>query len=481
MFSLKKKLISDKIVIPVKKNKKIVTVLMLLIIFSAAYVASSSHLKEINAIAIPKEGGVVKGGGGYNIGQKVAITAEPKDGYRLEKWIVDGEKIYDKEQLLFEVEKDSEVEAHFVSLLVQGELKEELKALLEVEGNLTKDDLKKVKTLTTTSQINDLTGLEYATNLQEISLEFREDAAIAGMDRIRHLSQLKVLNLPNSSICTISDLEKLNSLRSLNLQNNDIDDLFGLRGLINLKELDLSHNSITDLSPLLHLTSLEKLDLSHNQIADLTPLANMTNLKVLKLEGNKIEDVTALQGLHGLEELCLKNNAIEDIDALANLKNLTELDLSYNNINNVEPLAKLDRLAKLDIQNNNSSQAYSQLVSLPSIENMVFDGAAISNYITVTDDEKVQLEWSPSREYVFMVITSEGKVRDMQIADFRLSEAGDLQKVVSVAKQDSSIFDNPITPRFLVWDEEKANLKIKYNLRQNESEIRWENLMVNLK
>ena len=81
------------------------------------------------------------------------------------------------------------------------------------------------------SNISNLTGLEYATNLTKLEFE-------------------------GNSPSNISLLSNLTNLTHLNLSNNSISNLSALAGLTNLTELDLYLNNISDLSPLVSNTGL---------------------------------------------------------------------------------------------------------------------------------------------------------------------------------------------------------------------------------
>ena len=130
-----------------------------------------------------------------------------------------------------------------------------------------------------TEDIKDLTGLEYATNLTELKLQFD------------HIPDL----LP---------LSGLNNLTRLQLWGK-VSDLSPLSGLNKLTWLTVMHNNILDLSSLPPLNSLLWLDLFGNDISDVSPLSGLTNLRILKLWDNNIWDLSPLSGLNNLESLDL--------------------------------------------------------------------------------------------------------------------------------------------------------------------------------
>ena len=134
--------------------------------------------------------------------------------------------------------------------------------------------------------INDLTGLEYATNL-----------------RFLHLYSV-------GDISDLSPIQNLSDLISLKLEGGEISDISLLSS--NLESLSLPRNSIEDISPIEGLVDLEQLYLYDNNIEDISPLANLVNLEYLSLYDNNIEDISPLEGLVGLEWLYLANNPILD-------------------------------------------------------------------------------------------------------------------------------------------------------------------------
>ena len=120
--------------------------------------------------------------------------------------------------------------------------------------------------------ITDLTGLEYATNLQSLALY-------------------------HNPIVDISPLAHLAKLEGLHLWGCRIVDLSPLRNLKNLRWIVLGNNQILDISPLAELINLTDLRLDSNQIVDFSPLANLVNLETLWIQANPDDDFSALDRL----------------------------------------------------------------------------------------------------------------------------------------------------------------------------------------
>ena len=168
----------------------------------------------------------------------------------------------------------------------------------------------------TEHDIRSLRGLEYAANLEFLSIVRSE---VSDLTPLAGLENLQVLKLNYNRITDISPLSGLVNLQELGLQNNQIVDISPLAGLIGLRDLRLKSNEVVDISPLSGLVNLRYLELQDNQISDITPLQGLVNLEGLSLAGNQISDISPLQGLVNLKELILGGNPITDFTPLYGL------------------------------------------------------------------------------------------------------------------------------------------------------------------
>ena len=165
--------------------------------------------------------------------------------------------------------------------------------------------------------------------------------------------QLTGLDAKNRQINNLTGLEYATNLQRIAVHRNNISNLKPLADLTQLESLSLWENPISNLSPIANLIQLERLDLGGCQVSDITPLANLTQLAYLTLHYNfRIIDITLLTNLTQLTELRLSRNRIVDINPLANLTQLTELQLSHNRIVDISPLANLTQLTELTLANN---------------------------------------------------------------------------------------------------------------------------------
>ena len=243
--------------------------------------------------------------------------------------------------------------------------------VLAPNANITIQDMQRLRRLLIfNTQITNLTGLEHATRLEALVLNFNKKISdlsplvgltqlvhlqlggnqISNLNPLTELKQLRVLDLADNQISDLSPLAGLTQLESLYLSSNQIRNVNPLDGLTQLQLLYLSNNQISDIRPLDNLTQLQRLYLASNQISDIRPLAGFTNLSILHLANNRISDVTPLARLTRLPELWLNQNNIRDVSALAGLVNLRTLKLAGNPITDTSPLAKLTNLVEVDVK-----------------------------------------------------------------------------------------------------------------------------------
>ena len=269
------------------------------------------------------------------------------------------------------------------------------------------------------ADISDLTGLEFATELEEIRCN---NNSISDLSPLAGLTKLRVIEFRHNVIKGLTPVKKLLNLDWLIVPHNLISDISPLRWLVNLEGLDVGDNVISDFSPLADLIKLERVWMSENPRADLSPFAGLTSLRTyhswgtpilnlsalaglpkltridicggalsdisslkgskslreLYLVGNEITDISPLVNLKGLTRLNLKHNEVSDLSPIEGLSNLTWLDLHDNAVLDVSPLAKLNNLTWLDLSKNAITDV-SSLASLPNLGWMGLNGNAITD------------------------------------------------------------------------------------------------------
>ncbi len=252
------------------------------------------------------------------------------------------------------------------------------------QAPITRADMKRLTRLEAHNRdITDLTGLKFATNLNEIRAN---DNLIEDLSPLEGLTRLDVIEFRHNVISDLSPLAGLINLEWLIVPHNLISDLSPIAELSTLRGTDIAHNAISDFSPLAGLTKLERIWLHENPIADLSDFTGLTSLRgfhswgtpvfnlsaltelpklqVLDICGGDILDISQLGDLTNLSELYLVGNEITDISPLANLTNLKRLNLQHNQVQDVSPLAALHNLTWIQLEDNEILD-FSPLDALP--------------------------------------------------------------------------------------------------------------------
>lgn len=267
----------------------------------------------------------------------------------------------------------------------------------------------------TVTGITDLTGLEYAKNLQVITFNDNVLQSLKPIENLPNLTSIGLVNSPyltieditnslstldviqldlsnNSHIGDFSKLSIFTNLRGLWLNNCNLKNADFLENMTHLTMLSLNNNSLTTVHQLnsqfirtlllnqnhlvtlddIHvLSSVSNLQINNNELTSLSHL-NFDNLIALQANSNNI---TSLEGFHGtaltalslddnqiksvenmnapvLSELLIRNNRLENLNGLENSPMLITLIVSSNKINDLRSIKNLPRLIILSIQDN---------------------------------------------------------------------------------------------------------------------------------
>ena len=146
--------------------------------------------------------------------------------------------------------------------------------------------------------IQDLTGLQYATNLERLVLGRWDSRGnqVSDLSRLAGLTNLRVLILDYNPVSDISPLRGLKNLTELSVSGTLVTDLSTVRDLTNLIRLNFQTTSVSDLSPVAGLINLTHLSFSKTTISDLSPVAGLINLEYIFCWGHGISDLSPLAG-----------------------------------------------------------------------------------------------------------------------------------------------------------------------------------------
>ena len=188
-----------------------------------------------------------------------------------------------------------------------------------------------VKPESTVDCVTDITGLEYFTSLETLSLKYNK---VSDIKPIEGISTLKVLILGENPISSIN-LDKLGELTDLRLYGTDI------------SEIDLTKTPNLE-SLYLQRTNVSKVDLTPLQSLDQALLNNCSNLTELK--ASNLPNITRIDAV----ECNLKSFEISDCPSLREL-HLNSNKLTSIKMTNIAMLMRLNvydnQLTSIDVSN----------------------------------------------------------------------------------------------------------------------------------
>lgn len=185
------------------------------------------------------------------------------------------------------------------------------------------------------------------------------------------LSEYKLDGIPE-------EIAELEWLESLFISFNSIDDISFIRHLPNIKRLDLRGNNITNIDVLTVLKSLEYLDLDNNYIKDIDVIKELQLLETLYISNNNIYSLPDLHKLQSLKIFDISNNHIDNISTISNLKSLHTLKAKNNRICNIGGISNNINLEILNIAINQIIDL-SELRGLPNLKHIIFGNNKIND------------------------------------------------------------------------------------------------------
>ncbi|QWG65460.1 LPXTG cell wall anchor domain-containing protein [Bacillus mycoides] len=224
------------------------------------------------------------------------------------KWNSPGEKIYEfkldtnpaESKIRFNgtviqsiVEKQTESKNVILDKNLQQHINNKNFGRENLNAPITKEDLLQIKTLEILKEkgkeIKDLTGLEYMTNLENLTLE---GVGLKNIEFISNLKQLKDVNVSHNKIEDITPLSSLENLQWLNLADNHIKDVSVLGSMLDLLSLKLAGNEIRDVRPLIQLGQWFSIDAGRQKIIlNEAKVNEEIQVPVYDLEGETIENI----------------------------------------------------------------------------------------------------------------------------------------------------------------------------------------------
>ncbi len=195
---------------------------------------------------------------------------------------------------LDEIKEDNEQKENVIlDKTLQQHINKENLGRENLNTPITKEDLLQIKKLEILkekgNEIKDITGLEYMTNLENLTLE---GVGLKNIEFISNLKQLNNVNVSHNQIEDITPLSSLENLQWLNLEDNHIKDVTVIGSMLNLFSLNLAGNEIRDVRPLIQLGQWFTIDVGRqNIILNDAKINEEIQIPVYDLEGESIENI----------------------------------------------------------------------------------------------------------------------------------------------------------------------------------------------
>lgn len=177
-------------------------------------------------------------------------------------------------------------------------------------------------------------------------------------------------------ITDLTGLEYAINLEWVDLSENKISDLSPLKNAVNISWLELDRNYISDLTPLSDMKKLEHLNIYNNAgITDLTPICGLENLKWIDMHhcsrGKDPLNVEKLVTLKNLEYLSIETNVIEDVSFVKELPNLKTFSCNNTFVTDLEAVQDIAVRSYNDWSGEYFFNMFGQMLKSPVIVNLV--------------------------------------------------------------------------------------------------------------
>ena len=308
----------------------------------------------------------------------------------------------------------------------------------EADDVLMSGDLWTVEELTLTSDVKDLTALQYCVGLKKLTVDGKTGSDLSFLPL---LSRLESLTLSGRTLSSgdLNQIAAVTSLQSLDISNCAARDISALKSLTELKELNLSNNIVENIDAIASMQQIEVLNIHNNPVASISALRGCLNLRVLDVSSCKLTNLNALADRPALEDLNAAANHLTTLEALRGCSGLKKLNVSENALTDVSILAELEALEDANL-------SYNKISELPKFD---YEKSVLCN-LDISHNEISSLEALRDLVYLNYVLADDNKIRD-------LTPIAGCYNLVEV-----SVWDNPIDTS-TVKELTEHSIRVRYN------------------
>ncbi len=212
----------------------------------------------------------------------------------------------------------------------------------------------------------------------DLSNQQLTNAAIANL---KHMKNLKSLNLDDNFITDLSVLEELDQLERIYFSNNNVSDISFAEDMENLTQISGENSGVSDISPLSGKAKLTNVFFGNAYVTDISPLSECKNLQKVGFNEAQIGNLEALRGMTELEMVCLSGCNISDISPLADSTKLQYVYLGRNNVSDLSPLENCTGITELFLDNNPIKN------TLDTFDGITVYGVVVADCNELTDED----------------------------------------------------------------------------------------------
>lgn len=230
--------------------------------------------------------------------------------------------------------------------------------------------------------INDLTGIEDFTSLQNLNVSFNNLNSLPLQNNTLQIIRANECNLGGKQISFINNGTVLTNVSTLELQNNNIGNgaPISFTGVPNVTYLDVRYNNFSSITSLATLSQLSNLNVAFCNLNSIDTSGNGL-LSSLYIFGNNLTNLNTNSN-NSLTQLLAGGNNLTSV-SITNNQLLTILDLSDNNLSTIT-LPQTTTLQELTVYTNNLSSldisnADANLTTLNTTDNSSLSCIQVSN------------------------------------------------------------------------------------------------------
>jgi len=310
-------------------------------------------------------------------------------------------------------------------------------------------DMLGLKELYIAGRITDLSGIEYAENIEELTLNTRahELAVLSRLAKVRKVTlSWYAAGSPykpkGDELAVLPDLSSMESLRELQVHHSQISDISNIAKLPHLTVLTLEDNRIADIGAVSGLVHLERVVIDEDELEDLSAISNLRSLKSLELRGVKATRLPVLNGLENLEEVRVDGGELNDVSGLAGAAALKSVALCRVRVNDLSALRELDRLEKLRVCGT-GVEDFSPLRSMAGLRMLEITEGAMRDVSQLAGLQK--LERLDLRSNQIDDISALGRLENLRVLDLSGNRIKDVSALVKLPKLEVvSLYGNPL-------------------------------------